>query len=87
MEKTQSSLHSPTNGSLITILSIDGGGIRGIIAGVILKFLEFELQKLDGKHVRLADYFHMVAGTSTGGLVAAMLTTPNKIIVPCIVCC
>ncbi|CAL9020478.1 unnamed protein product [Prunus brigantina] len=78
MEKTQSSLHSPTNGSLITILSIDGGGIRGIIAGVILKFLEFELQKLDGKHVRLVDYFHMVAGTSTGGLVAAMLTTPNK---------
>ncbi|KAH0976302.1 hypothetical protein GBA52_026021 [Prunus armeniaca] len=52
MEKTQSSLHSPTNESLITILSIDGGGIRGIIAGVILKFLEFELQKLDGKHGR-----------------------------------
>ncbi|CAL9020479.1 unnamed protein product, partial [Prunus brigantina] len=70
---TRSSLHSPTDGSLITILSIDGGGIRGIIAGAVLKFLEFGLQ-----HIRLADYFHMVAGMSTGDLVAAMLTTPDE---------
>ncbi|KAH0976703.1 hypothetical protein GBA52_026422 [Prunus armeniaca] len=45
MEKTESSLHSPTNGSLITSLSIDGDGVRGIIiGGVILKLLESELQ-------------------------------------------
>ena len=31
-------------GELRTILSIDGGGIRGIIPGVILAFLESELQ-------------------------------------------
>lgn len=37
-------LQPPTYGNLITILSIDGGGIRGIIPGTILSFLESELQ-------------------------------------------
>ncbi|XP_077209773.1 patatin-like protein 2 [Tasmannia lanceolata] len=61
-----------------TILSIDGGGIRGIIPATILSFLESQLQELDGEHVRLADYFDVIAGTSTGGLVTAMLTAPNE---------
>ncbi|KAF5175281.1 Patatin, partial [Thalictrum thalictroides] len=68
----------PTYGNLVTILSIDGGGIRGIIPGTILAFLESKLQKLDGEDARLADYFDVIAGTSTGGLVTAMLTAPNK---------
>ncbi|KAG9450953.1 hypothetical protein H6P81_010918 [Aristolochia fimbriata] len=63
---------------LIIVLNIDGGGIRGIIPGVILSFLESELQKLDGKDARISDYFDVVAGTSTGGLIVAMLTTPNE---------
>ena len=36
------------------------------------------MQKLDGDHVRLADYFDVIAGTSTGGLVTAMLTAPDE---------
>lgn len=32
------------NEKLVTILSIDGGGIRGIIPTTILEFLEFHLQ-------------------------------------------
>ncbi|GMN25660.1 hypothetical protein TIFTF001_001013 [Ficus carica] len=67
-----------TDGKLITVLSIDGGGVRGIIPGIILHFLESELQKLDGEDVRIADYFDFIAGTSTGGLLTAMLTTPNE---------
>ncbi|KAL2236912.1 patatin-like protein 1 [Sesamum indicum] len=67
----------PVNGNLITILSIDGGGIRGIIPAKILESLESELQKLDGQDARIADYFDVIAGTSTGGLVTAMLTAPD----------
>ncbi|KAM5558755.1 hypothetical protein ABKV19_020442 [Rosa sericea] len=36
----------PSHGKLITVLSIDGGGIKGIIPGTLLSFLESELQKL-----------------------------------------
>ncbi|KAI5650252.1 hypothetical protein M9H77_36257 [Catharanthus roseus] len=35
-------------------------------------------EKLDGKEVRLADYFEVIAWTSMGGLVTAMLTVPNE---------
>ncbi|GKV30413.1 hypothetical protein SLEP1_g39224 [Rubroshorea leprosula] len=49
MEGLNSALKPPTYGKLVTILSIDGGGIRGVIPGIILSFLESELQKLDEK--------------------------------------
>uniref|UniRef100_A0A8R7VHI0 Patatin n=1 Tax=Triticum urartu TaxID=4572 RepID=A0A8R7VHI0_TRIUA len=67
----------PCYRSIITVLSIDGGGVRGIIPGTILALLEEKLQELDGPDARIADYFDVVAGTSTGGLVAAMLNVPN----------
>ncbi|PHT55144.1 Patatin-like protein 2 [Capsicum baccatum] len=67
-----------TAGKVVTILSIDGGGIRGIIPATLLAFLESKLQELDGPNVRIADYFDVVAGTSTGGLMATMLTAPDK---------
>ncbi|XXG70794.1 hypothetical protein AAC387_Pa07g0194 [Persea americana] len=71
-------IQTPTDGNLITILSIDGGGIRGIIPATILSYLESQLQELDGEEARIADYFDVIAGTSTGGLVTAMLTAPNE---------
>ncbi|MFQ6645078.1 hypothetical protein Gotur_019408 [Gossypium turneri] len=63
---------------MTTVLSIDGGGIRGIIPSTLLAFLETKLQELDGPNARIADYFDLIAGTSTGGLIATMLTTPNQ---------
>ncbi|KAG8384397.1 hypothetical protein BUALT_Bualt04G0113800 [Buddleja alternifolia] len=80
MENTNSNLQiqPPSQGKLITILSIDGGGVRGIIPGVILHYLESQLQELDGEDARLADYFDLIAGTSTGGLVTTMITVPDK---------
>ncbi|KAJ4968653.1 hypothetical protein NE237_015354 [Protea cynaroides] len=69
---------APNNEKLITILSIDGGGVRGLIPATILAFLESQLQELDGKQARIADYFDLIAGTSTGGLITAMLTAPNQ---------
>ncbi|KAK4276657.1 hypothetical protein QN277_014783 [Acacia crassicarpa] len=73
MEATKTDV-PPSTGNLVTVLSIDGGGIRGII----LSFLESELQKLDGEDARLVDYFDVIAGTSTGGLLTAMVTAPNE---------
>lgn len=52
------------------ILSIDGGGIRGIIPCQILAELENDLICRDGKDARLCDYFDLIAGTSTGGIIA-----------------
>ncbi|PVH34372.1 hypothetical protein PAHAL_8G207700 [Panicum hallii] len=65
-------------GRVLTVLSIDGGGIRGLIPATILARLEAQLQEEDGPDARIADYFDVVAGTSTGGLIAAMLTAPGK---------
>ncbi|KAK4269910.1 hypothetical protein QN277_023006 [Acacia crassicarpa] len=60
----------------VRILAIDGGGIRGILPSVILKQFELSLQKLNSS-ARIAEYFDVVAGTSTGGLIAALLTAPD----------
>ncbi|XP_059623822.1 patatin-like protein 3 isoform X1 [Cornus florida] len=67
-----------TKRKTVTVLSIDGGGIKGIIPGILLAFLESKLQELDGTSARIADYFDVIAGTSTGGLVTTMLAAPNK---------
>lgn len=59
------------------ILSIDGGGIRGIIAARILQKLE---QFLDRP---IRDHFHLISGTSTGALIAAGLMvgrSPEQIV-------
>ncbi len=61
------------------ILSLDGGGIRGIIPGQILVALEKKLQdKKDDTNVRLADYFDLMAGTSTGGILTCIYLCPDE---------
>jgi predicted acylesterase/phospholipase RssA len=55
----------------IRILSIDGGGIRGIIPALVLARIE----KLT--HRPAASLFDVVAGTSTGGILALGLTVPK----------
>ncbi len=59
------------------ILAIDGGGMRGLIPALVLAELERRLGEATGRDARVADYFHLFAGTSTGGLVALSLTTPD----------
>lgn len=71
-------LPAPAYGNTITILSIDGGGIKGILPTVILQNLESALQTVSNdKKAALADYFDVIAGTSTGGIIATMLAAPN----------
>lgn len=52
--------------STVRILSVDGGGIRGLIPALVLKALEEKIGKLSSA-------FHMISGTSTGGIIAAAL--------------
>ena len=58
------------------ILTLDGGGIRGMITVEILKEIETLLRtelKQDNNFV-LADYFDYISGTSTGAIIAACLS-------------
>ena len=48
------------------ILSIDGGGIKGIFPAQVLTYLEEDW--LDGEPI--GNYFDLIAGTSTGGIIA-----------------
>jgi len=60
------------------ILTIDGGGIRGIIPGRVLVALEQKLQQLSGDPaMRIADAFDMIAGTSTGGILTCLYLCPD----------
>ena len=59
------------------VLSVDGGGIRGLIAARLIARLEELISEQAGEQRRLADCFHMFAGTSTGGLLALGLTVPD----------
>ncbi len=47
------------------VLSIDGGGIRGVIPAVVLKHIEQQKGK------KIAEMFDLIVGTSTGGILAA----------------
>jgi len=61
------------------ILSIDGGGIRGIMPGQILVALEQKLKKKSGNQkATIADFFDLVAGTSTGGILTCLYLCPQK---------
>ena len=63
----------------VTIISIDGGGIRGIIPGTILALIEQKLQeRLSDPEARLVDYVDFVAGTSTGGILGCGMLIPNE---------
>ncbi|KAI9801940.1 MAG: hypothetical protein M1826_005124, partial [Phylliscum demangeonii] len=59
----------------VNLLALDGGGIRGVSELVILDEIMKRIQ-VDRKLSELprpCDYFHLIGGTSTGGLIALML--------------
>ena len=63
----------------LRILTVDGGGIRGLIPALVLAELEARLIRRAGEDARISDYFHLLAGTSTGGLIALALTVPDPV--------
>lgn len=56
----------------VNILAIDGGGIRGLIPALLIR----KLEQLTGK--RAHELFHIIGGTSTGGILTLLLTCPDK---------
>ena len=61
----------------VYVLTIDGGGIRGIIPVIILQKIEQILHDL-GDTRPLYSHFDLIAGTSTGGLIALALSAPSE---------
>jgi patatin-like phospholipase/acyl hydrolase len=57
---------------LVKVLSIDGGGIRGIVPTIVLS----DIEEITGE--RIADLFDLIGGTSTGGILALGLTKPGE---------
>jgi len=55
------------------ILSIDGGGVRGVLALGYLERLERHLAELAGRPVKLCEHFDLIGGTSTGAIIATAL--------------
>jgi len=71
---------NPWSGKRFQILSLDGGGIKGIFSAAFLAALEEDLNAQDSRadrrpngdrHIR--DHFDLIAGTSTGGIIALAL--------------
>lgn len=58
------------------ILALDGGGLRGVLTLGILREIEAQLRVQHGNDpdFRLGDYFDLIAGTSTGAIMAAALS-------------
>lgn len=58
--------------TLVKILSIDGGGIRGIIPALVLAEIERQMD------MPACKFFDLIAGTSAGGIIALGVTVPAK---------
>lgn len=59
------------------ILSLDGGGIRGLFSAALLAKIE------ESQGVRIVDHFDLITGTSTGGIIAlglGMGMSPREIV-------
>ncbi|CAE6439267.1 unnamed protein product [Rhizoctonia solani] len=68
-----SALHHENRG--LRLLSLDGGGIRGLSSLLILQEIMGRVKREEGlsEIPRPCDYFDIIGGTSTGGLIAIML--------------
>ena len=66
MNSHTSKQNSPSS-NRFQILSLDGGGIKGLFSAAILAHIESDL------NIKITDHFDLIAGTSTGGIIAIAL--------------
>ena len=57
------------------VLSLDGGGVRGLSSLLILREIMEDIERRIGadETPKPCEYFDLIGGTSTGGLMAIML--------------
>lgn len=67
--------HRKADGGPKRILSLDGGGLRGMMTVQVLRKIEGLLQeRFNDQKMVLGDYFDLIAGTSTGAIIAGGLS-------------
>jgi len=73
--------HWASDGTPKRILALDGGGVRGILTLGYLERIEELLRKRHGgsNNFRLSHYFDLIAGTSTGAIIAACLAKAMRV--------
>ena len=61
------------------ILSLDGGGIRGIIPISILSYLEEQIQEITkDPRIKIGSLVDFVSGTSTGSIIGGLMLIPDE---------
>lgn len=70
------------DGRELCLLALDGGGVRGLSSLVVLRQLMEMIKPEDPP--KPCDYFDMIGGTSTGGLIAIMLGRLRMTVDECI---
>lgn len=61
------------------ILSIDGGGMKGLISAIVIEQLEKEIKQYSGNEsAHICDYFDLIAGTSTGSILTGIYLCPDS---------
>lgn len=73
IDPTVKSANPPAIPRVFKVLSIDGGGIKGVYTAAMLRELERALARQPGAP-RLHQYFDLICGTSTGALIALALS-------------
>lgn len=61
------------------ILSLDGGGVRGAATIAFLERIEAEIEAIQGRPVRLCDWFDLIGGISTGAIIATALALGYRV--------
>ena len=69
-------MNSDNNESIVKVLSLNGGGVRGLFTISFLAEIEriIESQK-NIENVKIGDYFDLITGTSIGGILALGLAS------------
>ena len=65
----------------LVLLSLDGGGVRGLVLGHLLGAIEKRMKLIDANCKPLQDYFDYIAGTSVGGIGALFMAYKGSL--PC----